>query len=445
MNILVYGLGRSGLAVIRLLTRQGHQAEFFEQREAGADVTEALQLGATRLRESSRTAAELVIAAPGVPIDHPDLQALRERGLEVTGEVAWVQRSFDSPLIGVTGTAGKGTVTAWIEFVLQGAGLRAKAGGNIDPALAEVAAADTLLVAELSSFQLERSTDLDARVAVMLNLGADHLDRHRSLANYHGAKRNLLNRQSAGHLFVYNADDPLLREWQQAHHARTAGFSLSGPAEASLQDEWLTVHGEPLISAFDLSLKGRHNIANALAVALTCLELGVSREQLRHGLSNFPGLPGRFSTVAEFAGISFIEDSIATRELAVRAALQASSPPLVWIAGGQDKGADIASFTQLARERVSLFIGIGDAGASFTAALQEVVPVLHVQERNGRQALRQALRAGLQHLNGNSARGGTVLLAPLAASFDQFSDYRERGRVFREEVKLLEESWIPSS
>ena len=146
-----------------------------------------------------------------------------------------------------------------------------------------------------------------------------------------------------------------------------------------------------------------------------------------------------------FAGVTFIEDSIATRPLAVRAALSASQAPVVWLAGGQNKGADIREFRDLAAERVRLFIGFGASGREFCEGLKDVVPVLHVAEKGGREALRQALKLAMQHLSGHSARSATVLLAPLAASFDQFADYRERARIFREEVRNIEESWIPSS
>lgn len=443
MTVLVYGLGRSGLAAARLLAGQGHDLEFMDSRAEGVDIAAALALGARRLQSAADSRAELVIAAPGVPIDHPDLQALRERGVDITGEVGWVRRSFAAPMVGITGTAGKGTVTAWITAVLQSAGLPAAAGGNIDPALSEVAAEDRVLVTELSSFQLERSTDLDPEVAVLLNLGSDHLDRHGTVAAYHAAKKNLLLSLSSEHLLVYNAADPLLSSWAEEHKGRRAGFSVQEPAEAHLAGELLMLHGEPLLERSRLQLRGDHNVANALATALVCSELGLSHGQIAAGLRSFTGLPGRFSTVATIGSITFIEDSIATRPLSVRAALEAAPRPLVWIAGGHNKGADIREFRELAGERVELFIGIGAAGGEFCRGLHDVVPVLHVQERDGRQALRRALNLAVQHLHGHSVRSAAVLLAPLAASFDQFRDYQDRARVFREEVSRLEETWIP--
>lgn len=445
MTVLAYGLGRSGLAAVRLLQRQGHSVEFLEQRPGGADIDEAIRLGARRLSGPEESTARTVIVAPGVPEDHPDLRVLRDAGRELTGEVGWVRRTFSAPLVGVTGTAGKGTVTAWLTHVLSGAGVPAVAGGNIDPALSEVAADGKVLVTELSSFQLSYSHNLDPEVAIVLNLGKDHLDRHKTVTAYHAAKHRLLEGRSGSSLLVYNRADPLVNAWRQAQAGRSAGFSLSGPAEAWLDRGMLMLHGTRLLPVRELALPGRHNIANALAVALAAAELGVAPGDIARGLTDFGGLPGRYSPAGRVAGITFIDDSIATRALAVRAALEASPGPLVWLAGGQSKGADIREFRELASERVSLFIGFGDAGPGFCAGLKDCVPVLCANGKDGRSTLRQALRLALSHLSGHGARSGTVLLAPLAASFDQFSDYRERARVFREEVRLLEESWTPSS
>ncbi len=445
MRVLVYGLGRSGLATVRLLVRQSHEVEFFDSRSEGADITAAGQLGARRLDDVGETRADLVIAAPGVPIGHPDLVSLRLQGLEVIGEVQWVQRTFTADMIGITGTAGKGTVTAWLTHLLTQAGLIAVAGGNIDPALTDVARNDAILVTELSSFQLERSTTLNPKVAVMLNLAADHLDRHGTVDAYHAAKKNLLNSLAEDHLLVFNADDPKLAQWQAERQGRSAGFSTRMKADAWLDADTLVLHGEPLIKAAAVSLQGEHNLANALAVALAASEFGLTSGQIAQGLATFPGLPGRFSKVAQLGGITIIEDSIATRPLAVEAALKASQTPIVWLAGGQNKGADIREFRELAAGRVRLFIGFGASGQEFCAGLKDVVPVLYVPDSDGRLALRHALRLALQHLRGNQIRCATVLLAPLAASFDQFTDYRERARIFREETRKLEESWIPSS
>ena len=444
MRVLAYGLGRSGLALLELCRKQGHELYFMENRANGADIDAASALGATRLREPTDAAriAQVCVAAPGVPIDHPDLQTFRDHGVEVIGEVEWVYRTIDSEIIGITGTAGKGTVTSWLTYVLKANGIDAYAGGNIDPALARVARPDSTAVVELSSFQLERCPTLRPKVAAVLNLGVDHLDRHRDVSTYHRAKRNLISNLQDEDLFVYNADDPTLRSWARESTARTAGFSLQGPAAAwrdANGDLWL--HGELLLNTAQLAVEGSHNHANALAVALLAYGAGLDVERIRGALPGFTGLLGRYSVVARTDRIAFIEDSIATRELAVRAALEATDGPVVWIAGGRSKGADLQPLEDLVRERVRLFVGIGEAGEPFARVAGQWVPAHVVTEPDGRAALREAVRLACRTLEQD---GGTVLFAPLAASFDQFGDYRERAQVFREVVQE-EVQWTPSS
>jgi UDP-N-acetylmuramoylalanine--D-glutamate ligase len=446
VKILIYGLGRSGLAAARLCHRQGHELSFFERRGEGEDISALLALGAERVSQVQGTAADICIAAPGVPIDHPDLQALRARGIDTIGEVEWVFRTVNAEMVGVTGTAGKGTVTRWLADTLALAGRDARAGGNIDPALAEVAAEGSTLVVELSSFQLERCPTLRPRVAIVLNLASDHLDRHGSLAEYHAAKRNLLANLGPEELFVYNADDPVLAEWARGTPARTQGFSLAGESDAWLRsDRVLMLGNEELLGAGQLQVRGRHHLANALAVALAGRELGLGTAELVTGLRAFPGLPGRYSVAGRIGRVTFIEDSIATRPLSVAAALEATPAPIAWIAGGQSKGADVRELESLIREKVRLFIGIGESGPALHEIVSEWVPAHLCTERDGTAALRCAVRSALHHLSVHWPLGGTVLLAPLAASFDQFHDYRERAEAFRSVVKAEEVAWTLSS
>ncbi|MEJ2666216.1 MAG: UDP-N-acetylmuramoyl-L-alanine--D-glutamate ligase [Deinococcales bacterium] len=436
MTVLVYGLGRSGLAATRLLASQGHAIEVFDARRQGPDIDAARALGARVLSSAPATTAALCIAAPGVPIDHPDLRRLRERGVEIIGEVEWVARTVPATLVGVTGTAGKGTVTRWIADTLAGAGVDAVAGGNIDPALSAVARPHATLVVELSSFQLERCPTLRPRVAVALNLGEDHIDRHGSVAAYHDAKRNIIRHQQPDDAFVYNADDPVLRAWAQGATARTLGFSLTGPADAAFDRRSgdLSMGGEPLVPADALRVRGEHQIANALAVALACRELGLSEGAIAAGLAAFPGLPGRYQAIGSIGRVAFIDDSIATRPLAVAAALNATPAPVVWIAGGRAKGASIDALRPLVRERVSLLVGIGEAGPAFAAAFAADTETRVCHDADGRSALACAVAVALEHLHAREGGSGRVLLAPLATSFDQFADYVERARLFREVV-----------
>ena len=458
--VLVYGLGRSGLAALRRLVADGRQVAFADRKSAGPDVDEAMASGAQRVDDvtawlhhrtggepgddrplADRSSADrpLVVAAPGVPIDHPDLDTLRAAGANVIGEVEYVWRTVPGTYVAVTGTAGKGSVTRWTADTLSAAGLDAVAGGNIDPALAAVARAGAVHVVEMSSFQLERCERFRPDVAVMLNLGEDHIDRHGSVEKYHAAKRRLLTHLGSGQTLVTNADDPILERWAEdaaRAGARVRRFSLTGPADARFDAErgLLELDGVPLLQRDDLHVLGEHQVANALAVSLTADALGVDPGAIAAGLRGFTGLPGRYAAAGTVGAIRFIEDSIATRPLAVAAALRATPRPLVWIAGGQGKGADMAGLAPLVAERVDLLVAIGASRDALAHAFEAVVPVVRVTEADGRAALRAAVREAVRYLEANHAGRGHVLLAPLAASFDQFHDYVDRAAAFREAV-----------
>ena len=446
MSVLVYGLGRSGVAVSKLLRSQHHKVVYFDEKVEVSPELDALGCERTDEPLSTDLNIDICIAAPGVPYNHPDLEALRGRGVETIGEVEWVYRTVDAPIIGITGTAGKGTVTRWTSDALQAAGLDAPAGGNIDPALSEVAEEGKTLVVELSSFMLERTPTLKPLIAVALNLDVDHLDRHGSVRSYHEAKRNLIKNLDEGCTFIYNADDTDLRAWAteaEGKGARILSFSTTQQtgqkADAYLTDDTIFLDGDPLVPLQDLQIQGSHHHANALAVALICKAKGLNREEIRRGLEQFTGVPGRYSLVRTLGNVHFIEDSIATRALAVRAALEATPAPIVWLAGGQDKGADFTALEPLIRDKVALFIGIGASGRAFAEAVSKWTKTVVVEARDGQTAMHQAVQEAVKFLQ-NVPQGGTVLLAPLAASFDQFKDYKERARAFRDAVHALENS-----
>ena len=458
--LLVYGLGRSGGAVVARARREGVPVLFYEQRGDGPDVAAALATGAERVVDvgealGRRPAPRTCVAAPGVPIDHPDLARLRAAGVETIGEVVWVLRRTPARCVGVTGTAGKGTVTRWITDGLLAAGIDAVAGGNIVPALAAVARPDATLVIELSSFQLERAPGLRPDVAVLLNLGVDHLDRHGTVAAYHAAKRNLLRELGPRQTLVGNADDPLVAAWLDDSPARVRRFSLSTRADAFLERDGglLWLDDAPLLGVGELRVVGEHQVANALATALALDAAGVPRAAIAPALAAFAGLPGRYAEVGRLGGVRFIEDSIATRPLAVAAALRSTPAPLVWIAGGVDKGADVDALGPLLRDRVALTLGVGASGPAYAAAAARYAPAEVIAEPDGPSALHAAVRRGWRELSDRHGGRGAVLLAPLAASFDQFGDYVERATAFRAAVAELARdavadegvTWTPSS
>jgi UDP-N-acetylmuramoylalanine--D-glutamate ligase len=446
--------------VVARARAEGEAVVFVEARADGDDVRAAEALGARRLPDAAAALAHeprptVCVAAPGVPIDHPDLRLLRAAGVEVIGEVVWVLRRAPARTVGITGTAGKGTVTRWTADVLVTAGIDAVAGGNLDPALAAVARPGATLVVELSSFQLERAPGLRPDVAVVLNLGVDHLDRHGDVATYHAAKHALVADLGPDATFVANAEDPAVAAWAAASRARVRTFALDAAADARWDratDE-LLLDGRPLLRARDLRVRGPHLVADALAVALASDALGVPLAAIAEGLRAFGGLPGRHVELGRLGDVRFVEDSIATRPLAVDAALRACDAPVVWLAGGVDKGADVGALAGAIRDRVVLTLGIGASGPAYAQAAAAFAPAEVAPAGDGPATLKWAVRRGYEALRDGHGGRGTVLLAPLAASFDQYRDYAHRGALFRTAVAALAGevaaaegvAWTPSS
>ncbi|WP_117236817.1 Mur ligase family protein [Thermus sediminis] len=415
--ILVYGLGRSGLGVLRFLKKRGLPARFYDDQPREEEVVQATALGFAPDFELQGVYRE-VVAAPGVPLAHPNLEALRERGALVLGEAELAFRFSSTPIIGITGTAGKTTATLFTAHLLRGQGVRALEGGNVDPPLVSVVDEAEVAVAELSSFQLERIHAFRPRVAVLLNLGVDHLDRHGSLEAYHAAKLNLLKNLTPEDALVYNEQDPKVREAALLSPARRHPFTPGeSPKETNLR------------AALE-----------ATRAYLDFLGRPLDEAALRESLQTLPEPPHRFQAFAKKGSVVFIDDSIATRTASVAAALKAAPAPIAWILGGEDKGADLEALRPLL-PRVRVVLAIGRDGPRMAEALGGGVEVVAIPEREGREAMRQAVVEALKRLE-----EGSVLLAPLAASFDQFRNYRDRAQAFREAVFALGgEPWTPST
>ncbi|MDM7324774.1 MAG: UDP-N-acetylmuramoyl-L-alanine--D-glutamate ligase [Thermus sp.] len=415
--ILVFGLGRSGLGVLRFLKKRSLPAHFYDDHPKEAEVQEALALGFTPDWELKEVYHQ-VVAAPGVPLCHPLLHTLKAQGALVMGEAELAYRLSSTPIIGITGTAGKTSTTLLTAHLLRGQGLRALEGGNVDPPLVSVVDEAEVAVAELSSFQLERIHAFRPRVAVLLNLGVDHLDRHGSLEAYHQAKLNLLRNLTPHDALVYNREDPRVRQAAEASPAQLYPFSPGeNPRETNLR------------AALE-----------ATRAYLDLLGRPLKEELLQESLQTLPFPPHRFQIFARKGEVLFIDDSIATRTPAVAAALKAAPAPIAWILGGEDKGADLEALRPLL-PRVRVVLAIGRDGPKMARALGEGVEVVVLPQADGQVALNQAVAEALKRL-----QRGSVLLAPLAASFDQFKDYRDRARAFREAVFAQGgEPWTPSS
>lgn len=434
---LVYGLGRSGRGAARFLAAQGEQAHWLDARPQPEDLTLMEQLGFQRggVARPYRTA----IAAPGVPIDHPDLLALQANGAEIIGEVALAARMRpEVTLVGVTGTAGKGGTTTLTAQLLRAAGVDALEGGNIDPPLLDIVDRCEVAVVELSSFQLERTAGTRFPVAVITNLGVDHLDRHLTVPEYHAAKLHIMDGQQPGDVLVLPPLEALagghlaaLRKYAGARHFVPGQITLAG--------------GTPVLDASELptGIHPANAAAAVLAAEATLHHLGRTQPDLvgtlAQGLRQAQPIRGRFEEVGRLGGIRLIEDSIATRTIAVRSALEQAPAPVVWLVGGRDKGAELAPLRGAAQGRVRHVVAFGEDGPRFAAELGLPYTVIPMQAGQGAQAMQDAVTEALRHLPEGQ---GSVLLAPIGTSFDLFANYQERGAAFRQAV---EECLAPSS
>ncbi len=426
---LVVGLGVSGVAATHLLVSRGYAVTV---NDRGAESELAANLG--RLPSGVATvlgghpfellaSVALVVVSPGVPWELPLLVEARGRGIEVIGEVELASRSLVGiPIVGVTGSNGKTTVTSMTGEIVRSAGLRVGVGGNIGTAASELALAGgwDVVVLELSSFQLEASTTLAPRVAVLLNVSPDHLDRHPDMATYLAAKMRIFANQRPHDFAVVNGDEPALACLERA--SRTVRFSLADPgAEAHLEGGSLFLDGTPLLPRNELRLLGDHNVANALAAALAAARLGVRPETIADTLRSFVALPHRHQLVAEGSGVRWVDDSKGTNIGATAAGLSGYAPGTVHlILGGLGKGQDFRALRPAVEGRLARLYLIGEAAAAIAVALQGSTTI----EACG--TLEEAVRRAGVH----ARPGDTVLLSPACASFDQFANYVHRGNEF---------------
>ena len=430
---VIAGLGATGLSCARYLQRGGWRLAVTDTRAAppqlaALDARIPVHLG--ELDPALLEGALCVVASPGLPLRGPFFDEAQRRGLAVVGDIELFARAARAPVVGVTGTNGKSTVTTLVAGMAQRAGLKVRAGGNLGPPALDLLADGTeLYVLELSSYQLETTRSLHCRAATVLNVSADHLDRYPSLASYAAAKARIFARCDTA---VINLDDPLVVAMPRAASG-TLSFSLRASVGASYalalhQDEWwLTRAGAPLLRATELRVRGAHNAANALAALALGEALALPLSAMLEELRSFAGLPHRSQWIADVHGVAYIDDSKGTNVGATLAAVAGMPGPVVLIAGGDGKNQDFSPLATGFRGKVRHVVLIGRDAALIAQALDGVCPL----ERCA--TLPQAVQAAAR-----AARpGDTVLLSPACASFDMFRDYAHRGAVFAQAVQEL--------
>ena len=442
MASLVVGLGKTGASCLRYFARHGIAAAATDSRQSPPGLAELgtlaqsldIRLGSFDL--SLLDDASQVLMSPGVSLDEPIARAARARGIEVLGDVELFARAVHAPVIGITGTNGKSTVTSLVAAMASAAGRRVLAGGNLGtPALDLLdQPVPDLYVLELSSFQLETTTSLNLQGAVVLNVTADHMDRYATVLDYARAKERIFAHAAT---VVRNADDPLVMEMGGAAVRGAAPKVVTFSTQRTDADycllregtrTYLCRHGAAVFQMERMKITGLHNAANALAALALGDAAGLPLEAMLQALETFPGLPHRSAWIADFRGVRYVDDSKGTNVGATLAAVDGMPGPLVVIAGGVSKGQDFAPLAAAFKGKVRRVVLIGKDAGDVEQALEGVVS--SERAASMQDAVAAAARA--------AQPGDTVLLSPACASLDMFRDYGHRGDVFAAAVRALE-------
>ncbi len=444
----VLGLARSGRSAARLALASG-SAVFATDvgdteavREAAAEVRRHGGEAETGGHTIERLAAcDLLVLSPGIPPGAPILSEPRLAGLPWTSELEFAFRHLRSPVVAVTGTNGKTTVTAWVAHLLEAAGIDAVAAGNIGLPLSDVALRDprpAWVVVEASSYQLGRIETFAPRVGVVTNLAPDHLDRYASLEAYYADKAHLFDNATPDSTWVLNADDPEVLRLAGDATGRRLLFRVASRPEPDESGAWVRDDGmlmlrvsgedEALVREDELKLLGGHNRANALAAALAAYAASGDVVALRDGLRSFPPLRHRLEPLGEVDGVLWVNDSKATNVASCRVAVESMTRPTVLLLGGRHKGESYGELARSFEGRVKAVVAYGEAAGTVAAELGGAVRVEQVEG---------AFRSVVWRAAELAEPGDAVLLAPACASFDMFSDYEDRGRQFARLVAEL--------
>ena len=436
----VLGMGVTGVAVARFLAARGVDVLATDARESldPAIMESLLEAGVTlSLGANEVRAGDAVVISPGIPPGADIFRHAHAISSEVMSEPELFARCHSGPVVAITGTDGKSTVTTWIAHLLEASGIGAVAGGNLgNPLIEEVGRVGMdVAVLEISAFQLITTATLAPAVALVTNLADDHLDHFGGdRGAYAAAKRRLVDLCDQGSVLIRADHDPTINAWPIAPGVRSLGYGPSPSSTAWCDEEtlWLSTeeHGAVHIGKrCELKLVGEHNVSNALGASIAAYASGASIDGIREGLRTYEALPHRCAVVRSRRGVRWVNDSKGTTPHATAAALAGTRESVVLIAGGSDKGADFASLGQLLRERTRHVILLGETAP----AIAEAVGPAHSVERVA--SLADAVDRAADH----AVAGEIVLLSPACASFDMFRSYQDRGERFEALVEALPE------
>jgi UDP-N-acetylmuramoylalanine--D-glutamate ligase len=430
---VVLGLGTSGEAAARLLRREGAEVTVLDSAEATTLREKADQLNRLGVQtilgkeaERANVQSDLIVLSPGIDPQVELVQNFRRRGATFTGELELAYRFCRKPIVAITGTNGKTTTTQLVEAMLNGAGKRTVACGNIGMPFSEaitLQAGIDIFTVEVSSFQLETISQFRPEVAVWLNFTPDHLDRYAHLEEYRSAKLRIFERQKPEDFAIVNAQD----SFPTLPAQRISFSAYTETADFFCRDSVIYFQGEPTLALEDTQLSGVHNTENLMAALGVAHALGVPWEAATKGLRQYRLLPHRCEPVGVVNGVSFVNDSKATNLDALVKALESAPQPVILIAGGKDKGFEFDSIVALVERRVKHAVLLGEMAERIEKTWSKYVPCHRVQ------TLGDAVTTARKY----ARPGDTVLFSPGTSSFDMFKNYADRGNQFRQLVKEL--------
>ncbi len=442
-KIVILGAGESGVGSAILAQKQGYAVFVsdlgkIKEKYESILLEKAIEFEQEKHSEEKILDAETVVKSPGIPDTAPLVQKLRNRGIPVISEIEFAGRYTKAKTICITGSNGKTTTTLLTYHILKNAGLNVGLAGNVGQSFARQVAEKNydVYVIELSSFQLDGMCDFKADVAVLLNITPDHLDRYgHNMQNYIDSKFRILQNQTADDYFIFCADDEVIQNELKKREIKPVSvpFSYGRPENpgAGITEDRMIINinqKQFSMSILDLSLQGKHNTYNSMAAGIASMVFEIRNDQLRESLTDFKGVEHRLEHFLKVHGIEFVNDSKATNVNSTWYALESIRKPIVWIAGGIDKGNDYSMLDPLVNEKVKAVVCLGKDNSKLHAAFDGKVK--NVVDASG---MEEAVKAAY-YLARN---GDTVLLSPACASFDLFENYEDRGNQFKSEVRNL--------
>ena len=443
-RVVILGAGESGVGAALLGIRQGLDVFVSDMGKIKDKFKEELEENNIPFEEKGHSEelilnAGTVVKSPGIPETAPLIKKLKDRNIPVISEIEFAGKYAEGKKICVTGSNGKTTTTMLITHILSEAGINAAMAGNVGTSLARQVASGVKpdwWVLELSSFQLDGMYDFKADIAVLLNITPDHLDRYgNDMQRYIDSKFRITRNMGSDDKFVYCMDDENIVNNIEKHNikAEKLPFSLNRKVEEGAymkNDEIVINYKNDSMSYFaqELSLMGRHNIYNSMAAGIVSHVLKIRKKIIRDSLASFKGVEHRLERVASVRGIKFINDSKATNVNSAWYALECMDSPVIWIAGGTDKGNDYSEIEDIVRKKVKVLICLGKDNSKLVNYFKDIVPEI-IETDSMKHAVKAAYKAG--------KKGDIVLLSPACASFDLFNNYEHRGQLFKEYVRSL--------